>query len=167
MRHMKNKKRGFSLVETILYLTFLVIIISIVVSFVVSLAKTYQSVQAVKNVESSAVFSLERITRDIRNAYSVNTAGDTLILNTSDASGNAQSVKFYISPTTHALSVDTDGVYVGPLTLSDVTVDDLHFTLATSSRSEAVKVGLSLTGVVGGASTTKNFYTTVVLRGSY
>lgn len=161
------KKRGFSLVETILYLTFLIIIISIVVSFVVSLAKTYQNIQAVKNVESSAIFSLERITRDVRNAHSVNTAGDTLVLNTSDISGNAQSVKFYVSPITHALSVDTDGVYVGPLTLSGVTVDSAHFTLLTSGKSQAVKVDLGLTSVVGGASTTKNFYTTVVLRGSY
>lgn len=163
------------MVETIFYLVFLVVLLGVLVALVVSLAKTYQTVQASKNLESSAVFSLERMTRDIRNASSVNeaqsalatsTAG-VLTLNTTDISGNPQTIKFYLATSTGVIRVDSNGTYVGPLTLSGVKATKLEFRLATSTNSQAVKIVLGLKSVVGGASTTDNFYTTVVLRGSY
>ena len=170
-----TRAKGFTLVETIFYLAFLVILIGIVVTFVVSISKTYQNIQATKNVESSAVFSLERMTRDIRNAISVNTAqsalatstAGVLLLNTTDVAGNPQTIEFYVDANTGAIAVDSNGSYIGPLTLAGVTVNALEFRLTTSTNSQAVKIDLGLTSVVGGASTTKNFYSTVVLRGSY
>ena len=174
-KKINNQKHGFTLVETIFYLTFLVIFIGIVITLIVSLAKTYQTIQATKNLESSAVFSLERMTRDIRNAISVDvgnsvlasTTKGVLTLNTTDAGGESQTIKFYVASNTGAISVDEDGSYVGPLTLSGVVVNQLEFQLATSTNSQAVKINLSLTSVEGSASTTKNFYSTIVLRGSY
>ena len=170
-----KKSSGFTLVETIFYLAFLVILLGVVIMLIISVAQTYQTIQATKNLESSAIFSLERMSRDIRNATSVNVAQSTLasstagvlVLNTLDASSTAQTLKFYIATSTKAVSVDYSGAYVGPLTLSGVTVNTLEFRLTTSTNSQAVKIDLGLTSVVGGASTTKNFYTTVVLRGSY
>jgi Tfp pilus assembly protein PilW len=170
-----NRTGGFTLVETIFYLTFLLILLAVVIMLVLSLARTYQTIQSTKNLESSAVFSMERMTREIRNATSVDTlhsvlatsTAGVLALNTTDDSGNPQTVKFYLAPSTGALSVDSKGIYVGPLTLSGVTVNELEFQLSTSTNSQAVKIDLGLTSVVGSASTTTNFYSTIVLRGSY
>lgn len=174
-KKINNQKKAFTLVETIFYLAFLVVLLGIVISLVVSLAKTYQLIQATQNLESSAVFSLERMTREIRNAKSVNVSNSALAtstagvlsLDTVDASGNAQTIKFYISSSTGSVNVDANGSYVGPLTLSGVRVNQLDFRLLASDNSQAVKIILGLDSVVGGASVSKNFYSTIVLRGSY
>ena len=154
-RNKYRNSRGFTLVETIFYLAFLVVLLGIVISLIVSLSKTYQTIQATKNLESSAVFSLERMTREIKNAVSVNvaqslfasTTGSVLSLNTTDDAGNPKTVKFYISDSTRALSVDANGTYVGPLTLSGVKVDELDFRMLTSPNSQAIKIDLGLTSV--------------------
>lgn len=175
LKKITNRARGFTLVETIFYLAFMVILLGVVIMMVVSLAKTYQTIQATKNLESSAVFTLERITREIRNATSVDvnqsvlasgTAG-ALFLNTTDVAGNPQTIKFYLTSGTGLIKIDSNGSYVGPLTLSGVKASQLEFRLSTSTNSQAVKVVLVLNSAVGGASTTDAFYTTVVLRSSY
>ncbi|HAO64447.1 TPA: hypothetical protein DCQ44_00500 [Candidatus Taylorbacteria bacterium] len=166
---------GFTMVETIFYLTFLVILLGIMIAMVVSLSKTYQTIQANKNLESSAVFSLERITREIRNSTSVDvtrsalatSTSGVLTLNTTDSSGAAEIIKFYLATSTGAVLIDVNGSYFGPLTLSGVKATQLQFRLATSTNSQAVKIDLTLKSNFGGASTTKNFYTTAVLRSSY
>ena len=170
-----NRKRGFTLIETIFYLVFLVVLLGVVITLIVYLSKTYQTIQATKNLESSAIFSLERMTRDIKNATSVDVGGSSLatstagvlLLNTSDAVGNVETIQFYVATSTGAISVNTNGAYIGPLTLAGVKVSQLEFRLSTSTNSQAIKIDLGLTSTVGGASTTKNFYDTVVLRGSY
>ncbi len=82
------------------------------------------------------------MTREIRNAVSVNTtqsilASSTvgvLTLNTLDGSGNPQTIRFYVATsTTRAVSIDTNGVYVGPLTLSGVTVNNFFCCLIRAS----------------------------------
>ncbi len=167
-----KKNGGFTMVETLFYLAFMVILLGVVIALVISLTKTYQTIQATKNLESSAIFSLERISRDIRNASSVNVAQSTLAtstgaltLNTTDVSGNPQTIKFYLS--NNRISVDSSGSYVGPLTLNGVNVNNLEFRLSTSTNSQAIKIILGLSSTVGTASTSRNFYTTIVLRGSY
>ena len=174
LKKIQNRTSGFTLIETIFYLTFLVILLGIVISLIVSLSKSHQTIQATKNLESSAIFSLERMTRDIRSASSVDVGqsqlatspNGVLVLHTTDIAGNPETLKFYVSTITGAISVDADGTYVGPLTLAGVLVNQLEFRLATSTDSQAVKIDLGLTSVSGSASTTKNFYSTIVLRGS-
>ncbi len=162
---------GFTLVETIMYLLLLVLLLAVVIGLILSLSKTYKVIQATKNIETSAVFSLERMTRDIRSATSVTTGQSTLgtnpgvlTLNSTDSSGAALTIKYYLS--NNVIKVDENGSYVGPLTLSGVTVSNLIFRLSTSTNSQAVKVEMTLQSSSGSATTTSDFNTTVELRGS-
>lgn len=169
-----NNLKGFTLVETIFYLSFLIVFLGIVVSFVISLSKSYRTIQSTKSLESSAIFSLERITREIRNSVSVRVEesvfgvdNGVLSLDTIDSSGDPEIIKFYLDAN-KTVYVDSNSAQIGPLTLSGVKVESMKFYYATSTNSEAIKLDMVLESNSGSVtSTRRDFHSTVVLRGSY
>lgn len=161
---------GFSLVEMVIYVTLLVVIFLIVVNTILSFTGSYQSLRALRALDHSSVSSMERITRDIRGATSVDTANSTLgtspgVLTLTQTVGSVSTTtKFYLQG--GVVKVDVNGVYSGPLTLTGTSVTNLVFTKLTSSISSAVKVDLTVSATVGTTTKTKIYHSTVILRGS-
>ena len=175
----RNKPEGgYSFVEVIIYLALLVILLLAIINGTLLLAQNYRNVKAVRDIESSAIDSMDRMTREIHNAISVNgtqttyyTSPGSLMLNTTDTSNNAITLRFYLQG--GKVLMDRNGVFVGPLTESDVTASSLIFRSITSSTSVAVKIEMTLQAsstqqtASGTGAIIKNFYDTAVLRGSY
>ena len=172
MRNLLHTHRGFTLVEMVVYTAMLVVILLIIVSFIVSFGKAYNVLKSTIHINNSAIVSFERMVREIRLASNVDTAAsilDThpgrLALTTTDASGAPITLEFYIN--SGALMLRQEGVDVGPLTRSDVTITNLVFRSFSNGRSEAVKVEVTLESVVADTTKVKNFYGSAVLRESY
>jgi Tfp pilus assembly protein PilW len=170
----KISAKGFTLVETLVYLALFVLIIGALVNCVVILGNSYRNVQSVQAIESSAIASMDRIIREARESTSIDTVNSTfgvssnpvLALNSVNASGTAVAIKFSLSGGRIRLSENS--VDLGPLTAADVEVSSLVFRQYTTSNSSAIKVEMTLSSAsTSGMYFSKNFYGTAVLRGSY
>jgi Tfp pilus assembly protein PilV len=170
-----NLVSGFALVEMIIYIPIMVIIMLAVVNIIISITKSNKFSSIENNIKNSAISGLEEITREIRNAKSIdynqsvfNSSDGILFLNTLDQNGNIKTIKFYLAG--QILKEDVGGVSTstgGVLTQKDVKVLSMIFKRIDTLKSKAVKIELVLSGSNNGLIRNENFYSTIVLRGSY
>lgn len=164
------KNHGYSLVEMMIYAGILSLIVSIVVSMLLSFGFSYKNVSMLRLAENSGIYSIERMTRDIVSASTIDVGNSTFgsnpgvlsIVSTGD--GVSTTTKFYVQ--NGVLKVDVNGSYFGPLTSSDTTVTNLVFRNITTSVSSAIKIDFSVRATSGAVTKDKNYYTTVILRGN-
>ena len=163
---------GYSLVEMIVYLALLTLLTIAIVNATVLMAQSYRNVKAVRSIESSAVSAMDRMEREIRNASNVNGSQTTynsspgsLMINTTDASGTAATLRFYLS--SNKVMLDRNGASIGPLTSSDSIVSSLIFRSISTSTSAAVKIELTIQSGTTTSYISKNFYDTAIMRGTY
>jgi prepilin-type N-terminal cleavage/methylation domain-containing protein len=166
-----QKKKGFTLIEFVIYISIIVIVLVIVVGIIVNMSQSYQHIVVAQQISDSSATAFERITREVRNADSVDVSGSTLdsnpgalVVNTT-ANGTSETREFLVS--SGMIRVLEDDVDMGPLTMSDVTVSNLVFRVSTSTYSTAVKIEMTLDAGSGEYARSENFYSTVILRGSY
>lgn len=162
-------QKGFSLVEMIIYVSILSLVMFVVVNTFISFGGTYREVRMHRAIDTSALTSLERMTRDVRGATNIvinqSTLGSTpgvLVLNAVDGAVST-TTRFYVDD--GVLKVDVNSVYSGPLTLTQTSVTSLSFNRLVSTSSEAVKIDMTLQYVYGSTTKTKNYHTTVILKG--
>jgi type II secretory pathway pseudopilin PulG len=163
-----TRRKGFSLVETVVYIGMVIVILVALVNMLLSMSRAYGYLKYSRHLQSSATASVDRMARDIRNSVSIDVVQSTLdsnpgilTLNTTTEAGAAQTFQYYIS--SGVIHVKQDGVDLGPLTLPDVTVNSLIFRKIETGISQAVKIEMTLTA----GTRTANFYDTAILRGSY
>ncbi len=163
-------KKGFSLAETIVYIALLAIIFIVVINSLVAIMTSYYTVKSSKDIENSAMLGLDRIERDTKNAASIasistSTNPNSITINTFDTNGNPLVDRFYVA--TGTLSVDENGIYSGPLSVSGVTVTSLIFSPINTGNSSGVRIQMTLQTGSGNAFKSKNFFDTALMRGSY
>ncbi len=165
-------QRGTTLIEGVFYIFVLTLMFGAIIGALVSLSRSYRSIQSAQNVETTAEVSLDRIVREIRDATSIDIANSTLgsspgvlTLNTTDVSGNATTIQFYASSS--RVRVKEAGVDIGPLTPSAASVTSLIFRTITTAQSQGVKIEMTVTSGTGTAAKTKKFYASAIERGSY
>ena len=171
-RYTLHARRGFGLVEVVIYAALVGIIFTVVVQTLTGVTRSYASFKVSKDIEVSASSALGQMSREIRNADSVVVASSTLSSNPgkltlagSDPAGVARTVEFSLSG--GVLHSKENAIDTGALTAGSVTVTNLIFRLITTSVSKAVKVEMTLQSGTGGAKRTRKFYETEVLRNSY
>jgi type II secretory pathway pseudopilin PulG len=148
--------KGYTLVETLIYAALLVVILSAVVTTTIMLSTSYRAVKSAKNTENAALSAMDQMTRNIRSASIVN--GTQTYYNATSGSLLLDSgVRFYLSG--NQVMEDKSGTVFGPLTESVATVNSLVFRPLNTGNSTGVKIEMNIDG--------KNFYNTVMLRGSY
>lgn len=163
-----GNSRGYTLVEMIIYVALMSVISLLIVNTVLSFTKSYRNVLTLRTVESSALDTLERMSRDIRGATSIDTANSTLgtspgVLTLIQTTASVSTTtKYYVQ--SGVLKVDVNGTYVGPLTSRGSSVQSLTFTKIQNSVSSGVKVDLTITGSAGDTTRTKSYHTTVLLK---
>ena len=167
-----HSTRGFSLVETLLYTAILSLVLLIVAGTVIAVIRSSGNLRTAQLIERDAGFVLERMVREIRDAQSVNVGASILgahpgklLLNTTTVSGGVRTAEFYLD--NGVLYFKEDGAVVGPLGSAQTTVSNLVFRHIATSRSDGVKIELTLTSGTGSAARSENFYATAVLRDSY
>ncbi|MCX6701944.1 MAG: prepilin-type N-terminal cleavage/methylation domain-containing protein [Candidatus Zambryskibacteria bacterium] len=166
------KNKGFSLVEMLLYISILTVILTVIANALYSLNRSYRVIQSAEIIESSAITSLDRMVREIRDASSVdnlqstfNTSPGVLTLNTTDDSGANMTIQFFVS--NQIVRVKENGVDIGPLTDFSTRVTNLVFRFITTAQSKALKIEMTIESGQGLNYKSKKFYSTAVLRGSY
>lgn len=150
----------------ILSLCFLAVTETLIVA-----TRAFGSFRAAERIAEDAGPALERVVREVRDANAVSGASvlgshpGKLILATTNGSGAARTVEFYLD--SEKLSLKEDGAVTGALTSGKTTVTNLVFRKVTTARSQGVKIELTLASGTGSAARNENFYVTAVLRDSY
>jgi len=164
-----NTKKGFSLIEMVVYIAILVFMLGIIIQVVFSLTRANRTIKAARTVELSAVTSLERIGREVRQADSVDIASSTLSshpgvlsLDGTDSAGTAYALEFYLSGS--QIRMRKDGVDAGALTQASSTVTSLLFTRFSATSTEGVRVEMSVESGTTTAYRSETFYSTFIIR---
>lgn len=159
--------RGFSLIETVVYIAILAVISVIAVNTLLLIHSSLAEIRATRVLNAAAAVAMERTIRTIRDAKAVNVSASTL-----DSSPGLLSLTgSEPTPLTYVFSRDANGALIlngSALTPPGVMVMNLIFRrIVAGTISEAIKVELTVAASSGRATTTQNFYGTAVLRNSY
>ncbi len=161
----KNCKSGYAILELLFYISFFAVLSIVVINSMIIMTKAFRetTIQA-ELVQSGGI--MERMSREIRQAYGINTiSGSDLKLNTTDSVGANKTVEFALSGTdVHFLENNT---LTGNLNTPNIVVTALSFTQITGTVGNAIKVTLSVRSTSDSLNRVVNFYDTIVLRGSY
>jgi len=156
--------------EMLIYLSILALMLWVIGNILNSMIQTERVASSSKVVENAAIFGLERMVREIRDASNVEASSvldlnpGVLVLSGTDTNGGAKTIEFFLS--LGALHIKENGVDKGALTESKATVTSLVFSLLSNPNSKSVKTVMT---VESGTSTTykkETFYSTTILRGS-
>lgn len=163
----KQKTRGFSLIEVLVYLAVTLLVAGAGVLTYITLNTVIVRNATERAVNHSAQVVLERMGLEIKRSVAVNTVQSAF----STSSGalalvnGTTTTKFEVS--SGALILSVNGIGQGPLTGSGVTVKDFIIDRYVGTSTEMVRVALTLSASSSAASTTRTYYTSGVLRGSY
>ncbi|MDQ3015009.1 MAG: prepilin-type N-terminal cleavage/methylation domain-containing protein [bacterium] len=164
-----QQNKGFTLFEMIIYIAVIGMMFAVTIHTIVSFTRSYRHLAVLRSLDRSAVTILERMTRDIRNANSVDTGqsvfvsspGTLAVVQTSG--GLSTTTRYYTQ--SGQMRLDENGSYVGPLTLNNTLVSSLVFQQMTGTTT-AIRIDLTLQSTSGGVTRTKPFHATVILKGS-
>jgi len=164
-----RRRGGFSLIETLFYVSLLSLALLIVSETVLVMVRSAETLRASAHLAQDAGASFARLTREIRGATGItdvgsvwNTSPGALTLQTTDAVGAAKTVEFRVL--NGALYLFENNLSLGALTGSSTVLTNLVFRKIPTTESTGVKIEMTLRSTVGTASSTKSFYATVVLR---
>ncbi len=165
MRH-KQHTAGYSLIELVIYIGLFVGLSFIIIQSFVVVMKTYATAQRYRTLQHTSELVMERITREIREASSVATAGSifttspgTLALSGEELDGTPYTVSFSVA--NNMVRITENGVTTD-LSSNEVVVQNLTF-WDIAGAGNAVRVQLTLQTVKPPLINT-TFYTTVNLR---
>lgn len=162
-------KRGFTLVEMLVYLAIFLVITTASVTFLISLDDFVDQYRLDTMLYRSGTSVMEQVLLAARQADQVD------VLNTFTASSTAGRVEFENTATTTAFEIDyiagnlnltINGVDLGNLVHEDVTVTGFTVYRYDVAQGEMVRVKLELEATVGSAIKTATFYGGSVIRGS-
>jgi type II secretory pathway pseudopilin PulG len=164
----KNHKSGFTLLEAVIYVAVLGFLVIILINTLVATGRSFVNFQIVNRLDESAALTLDRLVREVRAASSVNVAQSSfntnpgrLMLNTIGGS----TTEFYTQ--NGVMMIKQGATAAATSTDPSLAVTNLIFRYLTTSRSQAVRVELTLAQTTGAVTRSEKFYTTAVLRGSY
>lgn len=164
-----SKVEGFSLLETVVYISILALMLGVIMNVAVPVVRSHRAVKASKSVENSAIVSIERLTRELRWADSIDLPSSvfdsnpgSLVLAGTDADGGPRTVEFYLD--SGAILIKENGLDLGQLSQPEAKVTNLVFHLFSNTNTQGVRTDLT---VESGTSThykSGNFYSSAILR---
>jgi len=165
----KGITNGFSLVEMIIYILILVSLLVVIMNITVSIVRSQRAVKASRNVENSAMISLERITREVRQMNDVSstlsvfdTNPGTLVLNSTDIGGNPRTVEFYVASST--IFMKENGVVSGALSQSDAVITNLIFRHFSNASVDGIRIEMTIESGTSTYYRVGDFYSSAILR---
>ena len=165
--------RGFSLLETLIYVAIMGFFFAVVVANVVVITRSHRGLAATRELEQSASVALDRLVREIRAAATVNNAQSTFgshpgVLSIEVRDENTETydtIEFSVSD--DRLILSHNGTSQGSLTSEAVRVTNLVFQSITTASSTAIKIEMELQSSTTDSIKTETFYHTAILRESY
>jgi len=162
-----RERKGFTLVEILIYLALMVTIALAVSQSLIAVLKSNRSAFADINLRNSGYSAMEGMIREIRAAQIVDQASGGVLQVEQNNGGNI--VKFATSSnlTLNFYEGASSTVLVGPLTSKGVSVENLNFIQINTGKSTAIKIEMKLQTTTQGITKSAWFYDTAILRGSY
>lgn len=168
----RNRSKGFSLIEIVVYVSLFATLSVITMGSFFAMVKAFNELRISRDINDSSVTIMERLTRDIKSATAIDYANSTfaatpgrLTLSTRNASGTALTVEYYVATST--LRIKENGVDVGSLMSAKTKVSGLVFYQINLGNTVGIKTELHLTSQRGSVTDIDHFYNTSILRGSY
>jgi len=168
----KNKFKGFSIIEIIIYLAIFTTLSVLVINSFITILSSFNTTNVNRKLLESGSFIMERMSREIRQAKNIDIASSTLgvspgvlQLNSTNSAGAVMVIKFVIL--NQIFNLYKDGSLVGNLTDNDVRITNLIFKRIITTESEAVKIEMTIEYSNGQITKSEKFYNTIVLRGGY
>ena len=169
---MHQTKRGFTLVEVIIYLSITMMLSVVLVNSFLIVMRAFNAAQAASVVSVEASSILERTVREIRNANGVDVGASTfgsdpgtLVLNTVDVNGGAATVRLWSDGTD--IFVQNVSGESSKLSSPGITVGRFEFNRFSTSTTDAIQIDLVLSATRGRTTIQKEFHTASVIRGAY
>ncbi len=156
-----------SIVDALVYCAVLIILTGAAVTAILALNNVFERNKAERVITNAATMVIERFTRDVRDADTVDLALSTLATSSSVVVLKNQATTTTYKVVNGAVVLDVGGVSYGSLTPSNVQVVNFSAVRYHGARSDAIRLTLDLAAYGRFASTTKTFRTAAVLRGSY
>jgi prepilin-type N-terminal cleavage/methylation domain-containing protein len=157
-------KKGFTLIEMIIYVALVSILMVVIVKMSILMTKAYGHIDSNRGMTVGSMTVLERLVREIRDAKAVNlidnNASRLIIVNQDDST-----TEFYLD--NGVLALKKDGIFEGPLLSKGVILNSIKFYLSSTPVSEMVSVVVSMQSGSGDRQSSETFYISSVLRGSY
>lgn len=154
-------KKGFTLIEMLIYIALLAIISVLIINSMLFLVPSYNSLKVTRDINNAAVSTLERITREVKSASGVDVVNSVF---------DVQEGKLVLNDGT-SIYLSGGRVYIqegsgdpNPLTRKEVTVTDLTLEHFIGTESEAVQVRMTVEGSRRNITKTGNFHTAATLR---
>jgi len=155
-----------------IYAAILSILTIVTINSTFSGIRSFAEFRVARDLNSSAASLLERLSREIRTAYAIEINQSSfgvnpgrLTLKTKGIGGADTTVEFYVE--NGNLKIKEGGVPMGALISSSTAVTNFTIRSLSNPNSIAVKTELGLTATRGSISKGGNFYSTILLRGSY
>ncbi len=168
----KNKRRGFSLIELVVYAALVAVVGGLVINLMIPMYRAGVEARISRQINASGALMMERILRETKDADAILVASSTfgvnpstLVLSTSNASTTGGTMKFALSGVVGRLTFG-DLSYQA-LTSAQTKVTDLTFWRVASSTSEGVRVKITIVDTATSSTRARTFYGSAVLRGSY
>lgn len=160
---------GYSLVEIIVYLAIFTALSILVINSFILILSSFNETNANRKLLESGVVSMERMSREIRQAENVDasTTSNSLVLVTSYSPTSSTTVKFINENGLLNMYKGNNLVPEGNLLDQNVSLTSLVFRHITTTESEAVKIEMTLEYNNGNSIKSENFYNTIILRGGY
>ena len=172
MRRRSTNQSGYSLVEAVIYTALVALLSVLLIGCLFIMYRSFKETRANRDLLDSAHTAMERMTREIHTAASVDSAASTLgtspgvlRLNTTDSGGSAKTIQFGLSSGT--IQMQDSGSYYGDLTTNKVSISSLVFTEITTTSGTAVRVELSMQALRSPSNKSISLSDTIALRGSY
>lgn len=172
-RILKNNS-GMTLLEVVIYISLLAVLSAAVVNVFLSETSAWAHARAERDSTDAAKLILERVTHEIRLASSVDIGQSVfgshpgkIVLNTFGSATTTDVSTLEVSLVGGELKLKRGAGPEFSLSGTNASTTRLVFYRIPSSKSELVRVELSVEVLVGHSTTTKSFVTSAVLRGGY
>ncbi|HCY26101.1 TPA: hypothetical protein DIC38_00220 [Candidatus Nomurabacteria bacterium] len=158
----KNIKleNGYSMIETIIYLAIFTFISIFVINSFIIIMSSFWVTHSNRNILESGITSLERITREIREAESAIINENEIIL-----TNDEDTVSFELED--GLINMYENSILIGNLTNPNMIVSDLSFASISTTESQGVKIQMTISNNNTNNPRSEIFNNTIILRGSY
>lgn len=171
MKNFRTYKKGVTLIEVVVYAIIFAILGIAVIQVLAVLSRNFAGASRMRELATSAALSLDRITREIKEADTFVSASSTLsaspgilTIQSTHPTSTTRTIKFSVGSDGDLLVNENNGAEYS-LTSANIDVESLIFRRVTGT-STLIKVELTLKHAQ--ATTTRaNFNASAVMRGTY
>ena len=160
-----DTNKGYAILELLFYIAFFAVLSLVVINAMIVMTRAFRET-AIQDEFLQGGTIMERISREIRQAYNINSiSGSSLTLDTKDSAGANKTIDFLLIGSDIRLLENS--IFTGNLNAPGMVVSSLTFSQIITAKGKAVKVFLTIKSNNDALSRPQDFYDTIVLRGNY